>query len=308
MTRRWEASAYTIVAVLVASGLAALAFTGQRQWVILGATATVLLLMHTAMARAFMLPVCGAAALACVFGNLHGSIVYLIGLPLVFGLLVSGARVNRGPTSDEGGRGLTWKGGRYALVICPLLIVHTTAASLVTGAPWVMALTLSLTIVICMMTYVLVGRTAADAVSRSLHGLGLVVAVPFLIFVGSRLSTVGAGSWTKIYTDSTWLNPNSLGVLFLLAASIPLSGLARRGFSWVRLASSAILVGACLATFSRSSTLGLTVMLVVIISRRKWLVVPFAAAVAYLVIRPPQASPTSQACSLVMPKLKSRGL
>ena len=80
-----------------------------------------------------------------------------------------------------------------------------------------------------------------------------------------------------------------MGVFFLLAASLPLASLARQGFSWVRLASAAILIGACLATFSRSSALGLTVMVVVVISRRKWLALPVAAAVAYLVILPPQA-------------------
>jgi hypothetical protein len=285
VTLRAGSLAYGIVVALTCVVVAALAFTGRREWMLLGAVVAALLLLHSAISRTFMRPVCATAALACLLGNLHGSIVYLIAIPLLFGLVTSAGELRASHESE----GFARRSNRVTILILPILVIHTMAASLLTGAPWVMAATLSLTILICLMTFVLVARTESDVVSRSLQGTGLIVAVPYLLYVGSRLSEVGAGSWTKIYADSTWLNPNSLGVFFLLCASLPLSHLARRGFSWFELGSAAILVSACLATFSRSSALGLAMMVVVIISRRKSLALPVAAAVIYLFVRPPQA-------------------
>ena len=122
--------------------------------------------------------------------------------------------------------------------------------------------------------------------ARAVVASGTVVAAAYVVSIGPVVASGGTHVWVFARAATSWANPNTLGLYFLVVLAVPLHAIATghaRPSTWI---CTALLVGGTAMTFSRSAYLGFAAMVLVLVarSRRALLLVgpPVALAMANL--------------------------
>lgn len=248
-----------------------------------------LLVLHSLLTGRVLVPAWLSVAVVCVLGGRSSGLGLLLLIPVALGWLLS---LREPVVTPSRSRAARTSPGHSSLLLPGLalcLVVHAIASTLLTDASWLPAANLGALVVLGSLVNAVARRGEPLDLARQIELMGCATAVVYLFFVGTRLSQAGVGTWTKVYAESSWLNSNSLGALFLLCASVPMARVARGEASVTTLATAVATAAACLATFSRSSLLGLAVLVLVMAIRRMRLIVPLGILTTALVLRPPSA-------------------
>ncbi|WP_197522488.1 O-antigen ligase family protein [Occultella aeris] len=116
-------------------------------------------------------------------------------------------------------------------------------------------------------------RSAGDLrrVESTILVTSSVTAIAFISFAGPRVLGGGTNSWTLIYENSTWINSNTLGLVFAIAIGAGVGRSLRTDRRrLLPVLAVALCMGALALTFSRSAYLAAgAILLLVLVGKRK---------------------------------------
>lgn len=276
--RVWSASAATLAGTL--AGL--IATSGWSEW-----AAALIMLFGAAILAArsghwHWVIVSTAAASSAVSATIAWA-VYIPAVLLIVGLVMTGPRA-------IDGRGMQRRGSHLAIGLGVGLLIHTLATAIgrASASLPLVALIVGL-LALATMAWRYFSRIAPDSAAGAVLWPGCLIAAVFLAFAVPRLTSTASGSWTRIYEDSPWVNPNTLGLFFILCLSIGVVRIADGAQRMLYICTAVLLTAATAVTFSRSAYLALLAILVLLAAHRLRRVVVLLSFTGLIVWQLPQA-------------------